>query len=89
MPIEGQAVSPDERLDTLVVQLEVLEEIVKSLGKVIVTEFSIPAPGADGFAQKVPESATFAVWLLSLTYAFENTEAKLEQATKRQIKTVK
>ena len=45
--IPGQAVAPAGRLEVSVVQLEVLAEIVKSVGKVTSTEFSIPAPGEE------------------------------------------
>ena len=57
----GQLVAPSGRPLTLVVQLLVLEEMEKSLGKATLILASVPAPADDGWAQIVPERGALAV----------------------------
>ena len=65
-PIPGHAVEPDGKLDVLVVQLPVVEEIVNPDGNATTTLFSTPAPLDEGFAQTVPDRAAFGFWEFSL-----------------------
>ena len=66
VPMPGQLVDPAGRLATVVVQLLVIPETVKSAGNWIVTLLSVSAPADEGWAQTVPERAELGVGLSSL-----------------------